>query len=71
MIMEYKAHKESIKDASNRQQVQREQAEQNIRSGHHHNEGSGGRGGHHAHGGLKTRAKKSTQKSLFFSFHPE
>ena len=35
--MEYKAHKESIKDASNRATVQREQAEHNIRqgAGHH------------------------------------
>lgn len=44
-IMEYKAHKESIKDASNRQQVQREQAEQNIRSGQ--DGGGRGGGGHH------------------------
>ena len=28
--MEYKAHKESIKDASNRAHVQREQAEQSL-----------------------------------------
>ena len=57
--MEYKAHKESIKDASNRAHVQREQAEQslNIRQAGAPAQGAGA--GQHAKG------EKSLKKNYF------
>ena len=60
--MEYKAHKESIKDASNRAHVQREQAEQSLSIRQAGAPAQGGGVGQHATG------EKTGKKALLFEY---